>query len=94
MKHPTYPMPNKSLYNGIPLSLNAILYSPGYIVKVISWNSLLNALEKRLKRNIQQMGRAFTNISYRIGSRGVSVKTLKLNTEIYRQNISVKKHTV
>ena len=53
MKHPTYPMPNKSLYNGKPLSLNAILYSPGYIVKVISWNSLLNALEKRLKRNIQ-----------------------------------------
>ena len=91
MKHPSDPVPDKPLDYGKPLSLDTFLYSPGNIVKVVSWHGLGYSLVQGLPRHFQQTGRALTDIPYRKGSCGVSVKTLKLNSKIYGQNISLDK---
>ena len=89
MKHPTDPVPDKPLDYGKTLSLDTFLHSPGNIVKVVSWNGLGYSLVQGFPCHIQQTGRAFTDSPYRKGSSGISVKTLKLHTKIYGQNISL-----
>ena len=86
-------MTNKALNNGKPLSLNTFLHSPRNIVKVISWYGLFDSPVKGIEGDFQQMGRALTDASYRKGPCGISVKTLKLNTKINGQYVTVNQRT-
>ncbi len=83
-------MSNKPFDYGKPLSFDTFLYSPGNIVKVVSWLGLGYSPMEGFPCHIQQTGRAFTDIPYRKGSCGVPVKTLKLHTKIYGQNVPLR----